>query len=269
MKRINNPMEIYKLLNRSNCRECNEKTCLAFAVAVFKDKKQLGQCPHLDRNILEEYGGDIEKPNTIDEDTAQAVENLKKRISEIDLSAAASRLNATFSGDKLTFRVFGKNFNVDSKGNLSSEIHINAWLAYPLLNHILEGKGVQISGNWVPFRELPNGRSRAGIFQQRCKKPLKQVADTYTNLFKDMLEIFDGKKVEQYSGSDISIGLSPLPLIPILICYWKPEEELKSDLHIFFDETCEDNLDIDSLYTLVAGIVKMFEKIALRHGFKY
>jgi ArsR family metal-binding transcriptional regulator len=32
-------MEIYKLLNGSNCRECNEKTCLAFAVAVFKGKK--------------------------------------------------------------------------------------------------------------------------------------------------------------------------------------------------------------------------------------
>ncbi len=267
MKRINNPMEIYKLLNRSNCRECNEKTCLAFAVAVFKDKKQLQECPYLEQDILEEYGGDIEKPNTIDEDTAQAVENLKKRIPEIDLADAAERLNATFSEDKLTLRVFGKDFSVDSKGNLSSEIHINAWLAYPLLNHILEGKGTPISGNWVPFRELPNGMSRAPIYHQRCEKPLKQVADTYTNLFKDMLEIFDGKNVAQYSGSDISIGLSPLPLIPILICYWKPEEGLESSLHIFFDDTSEDNLDIDSLYTLIAGIVKMFEKVALRHGF--
>ena len=35
MSHINNPMEIFKLLNGSNCRECNEKICLAFAVAVF------------------------------------------------------------------------------------------------------------------------------------------------------------------------------------------------------------------------------------------
>ena len=33
-------MEIFKLLNGSNCRECNEKTCLAFAVAVFKEKNR-------------------------------------------------------------------------------------------------------------------------------------------------------------------------------------------------------------------------------------
>ena len=47
MSHINNPMEIYKLLNGSNCRDCNEQTCLAFAVSAFsKDKlsiKKIGK----------------------------------------------------------------------------------------------------------------------------------------------------------------------------------------------------------------------------------
>jgi uncharacterized protein DUF3786 len=57
-----------------------------------------------------------------------------------------------------------------------------------------------------------------------------------------------------------------LPKIPILICYWRPDDRLSSDLNLFFDSTAEDNLAIESIYTLSAGFVVMFEKIALRHG---
>ena len=96
MSHINNPMEIYKLLNGSNCRECNEKTCLAFAVAVFKEKKQIHACPYLDKEVIDRYGGAIDKPNTIDEYKAEAIELLKQKISLIDLSEAAKRLGAQF-----------------------------------------------------------------------------------------------------------------------------------------------------------------------------
>jgi hypothetical protein len=137
-----------------------------------------------------------------------------------------------------------------------------------VLNYVLMGTGKPVSGDWVPFRELKNGRSMAGIYQQRCENPLKKIADTYTDLFKDMLGIFDGRRADNLFDSDVSIVLYPLPLVPILICYWEPEDGLESSLHIFFDSSAEDNLNIDSLYTLAAGFVHMFEKISLRHGVK-
>ena len=52
----------------------------------------------------------------------------------------------------------------------------------------------------------------------------------------------------------------------MLICYWRPEDGMESDLNLFFDSTAEENLNIEPLYTLVAGLVIMFEKLALRHG---
>ena len=36
MTGFNNAMEVFKLLDRSNCKDCREATCLAFAVAVTK-----------------------------------------------------------------------------------------------------------------------------------------------------------------------------------------------------------------------------------------
>jgi hypothetical protein len=54
--------------------------------------------------------------------------------------------------------------------------------------------------------------------------------------------------------------------VPLLICYWKPEDGLESSLNIFFDATAEENLNIESIYILGAGLVIMFEKLAVRHG---
>ena len=265
MSHINNPMEIFKLLNGSNCMECGEKTCLAFAVAVFKGKKMLHACPYLGEEVIERYGGVIEKPNTVDEYKAEAIETLKQKISCMDISQAAKRLGAGFSNNKLTIKIFGRDFSVDAKGNLSSEIHINAYMVVPALNYILSGSGTSPRGNWITFRELPGGPSRFAHFQQRCEKPLTRIADTYTGLFKDMLEIFDGKQIVTHIDSDISIVLYPLPLFPIMVCYWRPEEGLESNLHIYFDDTSDDNLDIESIYTLCEGVALMFEKISLRH----
>lgn len=48
------PLEIYKRLPRTNCRECGEPTCMAFAARLSRAEADLTQCPHMYR---EEYEG--------------------------------------------------------------------------------------------------------------------------------------------------------------------------------------------------------------------
>ena len=186
MPRPKNAMEIFKLLDKSNCRECGEKTCLAFAGAVYQGRKK---------------------------------------------------------------------------------IHINPWVAIPFLDYLRYGKGLPVSGNWLSFRELKDGKERYPLFQKRCEAPMKQVADTNTDLFDDLVRIFGGKQVEKQFESDISVVLHPLPRVPIMICYWLPEDGLESSLNVFFDDTADKNLAIGSVFSLGAGLSQMFEKLALRHGF--
>jgi len=267
MPRIKNTMEIFKLLNKSNCRDCNCPTCLAFAAAVFQGKKQLHECPHLDSDIIARYGVKIERENDVRQDLEVYLADLKSRITQIDLSARAEKLGGRFSNGKLTLKVMGKDFSVDSTGKLYSDIHIHVWIARPVLNYVLDASGTNPSGQWVPLRELKNGPSCYRLFEQRCEKPLKKVADHYTDLFEDMIHLFSGKQVKKHYQADISLVLHPLPKMPMLICYWKPEDGLDSSLNLFFDNTAEENLDIQSIFSLGTGIVMMFEKIALRHGF--
>jgi hypothetical protein len=143
------------------------------------------------------------KSESVDQASVKAMAQLKDQIAGIDLAASAQRVGGRFINDKLTLKILGKDFSVDSQGNLSSEIHINPWLAIPVLNFVLRGKGEPLTEVWGSYRELKGGKEGYGLFAQQCEKPLKRV---------------------------------------------------------------EDNLPRESIYALCTGMVRMFEKIVLRHG---
>jgi len=45
--KLSSPMEIWEYLPGTNCKECGEKTCLAFASLLMERKKKLAECPPL------------------------------------------------------------------------------------------------------------------------------------------------------------------------------------------------------------------------------
>jgi hypothetical protein len=266
MARFKNLMAVFQLLDKSNCRKCNEKTCMSFAAAVFKGERPLSDCPKIDPDILRQY--DTNAPMTAEagSEMEARIEALKSEIREMDLAASADRIGAAFDGTRLTLMVMGKPFRIDVEGKLFTDIHVNPWVMIPILHYVIHCRGVPVSGRWVPYRELPGGRDGYRLFAQRCEKPLKRLADSSPAFFKDLVDVFSGKPVAHHYQSDIAVVLRPLPLVPILICYSLPEEGMDSSLNLFFDATAEENLGIQGLYALGTGIVRMFEKLALRHA---
>jgi hypothetical protein len=266
MTKLNNLFEIYKLLDKSNCRKCNEKTCMAFAGAVYQNRKQLNECPSLDHEIIERYSDNIYGHETPGQVMEKSLEQLKQEIQKLDLSAIAQQIGGIFSNGKLTIKSLGKNYHIYPNGNISSEIHMNLWILIPLAQYIVDYQKDPIKGKWVAFRELPNGEPRHLYFKHRCENTLKIVADTYTRLFEDMIHVFNGKQVENHNQSDISLVLYPLPKLPVLISYWKPDGDFESDFTFCFDSSAEKNLDIESIFTICSGIAIMFQKLSIRHN---
>ncbi len=261
-----NAMEIFQCLDKSNCRDCGEKTCLAFAGSVFTGRRAITECPKLDQEIIRRFSGEAAGRQKADENRYEYLETLKKEISNMDLAEAAKRIGANFRNGRLQLKILGKDFSVDAKGSISTSIHVNSWVAIPFLNYILYGKGVLPAGNWLSFRELKDGKERYPLFKKRCEEPIKRIADAYTDFFDDLVHLFSGQQVKKQFKSDVSVVLHPLPRVPIMLCYWLPEGALASSLNLFFDETADKNLSIDAIYTLGAGLAQMFEKISFRHG---
>jgi uncharacterized Fe-S cluster-containing protein len=125
MIQMKNAMEIFKVLPRNNCRDCRVPTCLAFAAAVFKGEKSLEECPHVDKTVIEAFSHCNSGARESDSEEEREYAELKGRIAGVDLASSAERLGGQFLGEALTIKVLGKDFRVDSRGNVTSECHVH------------------------------------------------------------------------------------------------------------------------------------------------
>ncbi len=266
MPPIATPLELYKELPRTNCRDCGAPSCLAFAAAVLKDEIRLDGCPHLGRSVIARIRPNLSRQVNLESIREEQLAKLKKRIQATDIRSRASLLGARHGSGTIIVTCLGKDFEVDQAGNVLSQCHTHTWFSLPLLDYVLHSSGTEPSGRWVPFRELPSGSTWNLLFAHRCEEPLKRLADVHSELFADLARMFGGASSPVAFGSDISAMFRPFPKVPILICYWRPEEDIESRIHLFFDDTAEKNLSIESIFTLGTGLVLMFEKIMHRHS---
>ncbi|MFH0781945.1 MAG: DUF3786 domain-containing protein [Pseudomonadota bacterium] len=262
-----NAMEVFKVLEKTNCRECGEKTCLAFAGAVFCGTRRISDCPKLSKATLAQFSPTEEDLFGQKNDFDISVAELKKQITQLDYLIAAHRIGAEIHDNVLQVKILGKPFRISKYGSFITDLHLIPWVVIPLLHYVLNCKGIPPTDQWVSYRELLGGKEKYPLFKKRGEDVLLQLADRFPDFFNDILHMFDGRAVEKQFESDVSIVLQPLPLVPIMICYWKSDEGLASSLNIYFDKSAGDNIGADSAFTLCTGLVQMFEKLATHHGF--
>ena len=123
-------------------------------------------------------------------------------------------------------------------------------------------------GRAFSYRELKDAKDNNTypFFQKRCEQVMKGIADRYPDLFEDLVHIFGGQKVAEQFESDVSVVLNPLPKVPVMICYWGPDDGLDSTINLFFDRSADENLPNGTVFTLCAGLAAMFEKLSHRHA---
>lgn len=111
------------------------------------------------------------------------------------------------------------------------------------------------------------GKENYPLFKKRGEQVFKTLADTFPDFFGDIIHMFDGEQVAEQFASDISVVLHPLPLVPMMLCYWQAEDDLESTFNVFFDKSINRNLNIDSTFMLASGLARMVEKLAEHHAF--
>jgi len=217
MAQAKNAFEIFQCLEKSNCRECGEKTCLAFAGAVFLGHRKITECPRLIPEAAERFAGKQVGPKGMDTGPEDRLEVLKSEVPRCDLEDAARRVGGKFSDNRLILKVLGRDFRVDTSGNLFAEIHINPWVAVPFLQYILHGKGLAPTGRWVSFRDLKGGRESHPLFQKRIFDLFDKKAfapDLAQGGIKDLISsgLDPDKRHTDIGISGLNFGLDPFTL---------------------------------------------------------
>jgi len=256
-------MDIFKLLNRSNCSECGSPTCMSFALSVVAGDKDILSCPYLSPEEAQRLAPLVNK-RLSEEGFSASLIDLRNSFLKLDLASLPQRLGAQYSAGMLTIECLGKDFVLNSKGRMESVCHVNAWMETLLLSYCQATGSGELSGNWTAFGELRGAATSANYFTHRCEAPLRAMADTHGGIFFDLLKLFCAEIITGFSA-DSSMMLRPLPMVPAVIAYSAPEEGMESTLRVFFDSTATDYIAPEVITFMVRGMVEMFQKIISKH----
>jgi hypothetical protein len=126
-----------------------------------------------------------------------------------------------------------------------------------LLLHYLQGawasKGVRVTGEWIAFQDLPDGRFYLDAFKRRAKIPLVQIfGDKPEKLVETATAAYGAKPADQ---GDISVIVPALPLVPVALVLWKGDEEFPPDGNILFDRSISRIFSAEDVAWLAGMIV--------------
>jgi len=120
-----------------------------------------------------------------------------------------------------------------------------------LLHYLLHADGAPLTGEWVSFRQLPDGLGYFGAFHQRSERPLAERFGKDIDGFIRAAEALEG---ERWRMAEISYGFKAFPRMPLAVLLWRADEEFPASASILFDGAAGHYLPTEDL-SAVGGTV--------------
>ncbi|MEW6387703.1 MAG: DUF3786 domain-containing protein [Thermodesulfobacteriota bacterium] len=256
---------LLKHLPRTNCGECGQTTCLAFATAVIKEGEDLGRCPYLP-DAARDLAGEIQAQQQAGvgrrrESLAIALEALEAKVAPLDFAGLAPGLGAKFGEEAgrpyLTLPYFGAEVQVfKDEIRYPPGVAANPWDAILLYNYAASQGNRLPTGQWITFQSLPNSVSKAKTLA-RLEKEVAAHFSGQSALLREKAAQFKGEPVRTTGDADLQLVFRPLPRVPILLLFWEAEaeEDFPAQAHLLFDANVADYLDLESLLFLVEQLL--------------
>ncbi len=260
-------LQLFKLLPRTNCRECGFSTCLAFATRVVVEGADLTSCPYLPAEVQalagtiqgqQEQGVGRKRDNL-----AIALKFLQEKVAPVDLASAAPGLGAVYGEEDgrpfLSFQYFYRPVQVfKDEVRYGQGFEPNPWDPILLYNYVTSGGRRPPCGRWIKFPELPNSVSKTKTLL-RLQKQLAEAITGQAAAFVQGASALGGEPVNITPEATFQFIFQPLPRIPLLLVFYEaePEENFAAEAHFLFDAQVLDYLDLESLLFLVERLMEL------------
>ena len=96
-------------------------------------------------------------------------------------------------------------------------------------------KAVPVTGTWVSFADLPDGRVYNSAFQNNTGNLLVKTFGLDIEKLRKAFENLEGVSLSGFG--DVAYVIQALPRIPILVNYWQGDEDFPSTCKLLFDES--------------------------------
>jgi hypothetical protein len=128
-------------------------------------------------------------------------------------------------------------------GYTNRDEHIPDFQQVLLLYYLVTADGAPLTGRWVSFADLPDGRMYNAAFQGYSGNEIVKKFGLDLDAFKLACARSGGREVEIGSASFV---FQALPRVPVLVTYWLGDEDFPSSCKILFDESASHYLPIDA-----------------------
>jgi hypothetical protein len=111
---------------------------------------------------------------------------------------------------------------------------------------------VPVTGKWISFADLPDGRVYDSAFQGNTGNMLVKIFGLDIESLRKACESLDGVALSGFG--DAAYVIQALPRIPILVNYWCGDEDFPSTCKFLFDESVSHYLPIEAC-AILGGVV--------------
>ena len=258
-------MEVLKILPRTNCGDCGQPTCLAFATQVIKEGEDLQKCPHL-AVAAAEMGEAVRAQQAAGvgrrrESLAISLEVLQAKVAPLDFAALAEGLGATYGEESgrpyLSLAYFGHCLQVfKDELRYPPGAPADPWDAILLYNYIASQGNEPVTGRWIAYQSLPNSVSKA----KTLVRLEQQLADHFNGKaakLQERMAAAGGAPAAVGEDADVQASFLPLPKVPLLLLFWdaEAEEGFAPQARLLFDANITHYLDLESMLFLVEHLM--------------
>lgn len=260
-------MEVLKHLPRTNCGDCGQATCLAFATQVIKEGENLQKCPHLTvaaspmaATVAAQQQAGIGRRR---ESIAISLEVLQAKVAPLDFAALAQGLGADYGEEAgrpyLAIPYFG--FCVQAfKDELRypPEALADPWDAILLYNYIASEGQEPVSGRWIAYNSLPNSVSKAKTLARLEAKLAAHFAGAAARLQEQVQQLGGEMTMVGGEDADVQAAFLPLPRVPILLLFWDADldEGFAPQARFLFDGSVTSYLDLEGMLFMVEHLLE-------------
>ncbi|MBM4300693.1 MAG: DUF3786 domain-containing protein [Deltaproteobacteria bacterium] len=259
-------MEVLKNLPRTNCGECGQPTCLAFATHVIKEGEDLNKCPYLTgagadlgQAVRSQQAAGVGRRR---ESLAISLEVLQEKVASLSFAALAEGLGATYGEEAgrpyLSLTYFGHPLKVfKNELRYPPGATANPWDAILLYNYIASQGREPLAGRWIAYNSLPNSVSKAKTLARLEQKLADHFAGQAARL-KERADELGGETAAVGEDADVQAAFMPLPKVPLLLLFWnaEPEEGFAPQAHWLFDASVTHYLDLEAMLFLVEHLME-------------
>ena len=174
------------------------------------------------------------------------------------LSNAWKDLKNLAQEENYSVQLLNDNYTVNLKKeeifSLSCNIPTKPYTAILILHYLVSKlKGLAaVKGEWISFKELVGGQGYYSTFKKRVIEPVLRKYGTHPEKLVELIERFKAKRAQL---ADVSVVLETFDSVPILITFWRGDEEFSAGANVLFDKSITDIFCTEDIVVLSEYVV--------------